>query len=407
VTAAESLPERGDTGKTAQKSDEPTVARPKGLASRFFPRADDLAGFRRALLRWFAERRRDLPWRAVTSPWRTLVSEIMLQQTTVETVRARFEPFLALFPNPAALASAPENEVMRAWEGLGYYRRARYLQAAARAIVDRFGGELPADPDELRSLPGLGEYTARAVASIAFGRPVGVLEANTYRVWARLSAMQGDPRGTESSRQLHQLVDLAVDPADPASFNQATMELGALVCRPAAPDCPACPIRSWCHGYVTGEPDRFGAPPPRRASVEVEHVTVAVVQGDRLLLTRRPDDGVWAGLMEMPRVEREADESLAAAARRALAGWLEPSSVPRGGPSDAELEPGPVIRHGVMHFKIRLHSFRWAAPAAGRITDPERAAWVPRAELDRSPLSSPQRRLVRKLFEDLPLFEER
>ena len=261
---------------------------------------------RPALLEWYDRARRDLPWRArpgeAADPWRVLVSELMLQQTTVATVRSRFAPFLARFPTLAALARAPLDDVLHAWQGLGYYRRARALHACAQAVVARHDGRLPLEVDALAGLPGLGAYTAAAVAAIAGGRAVVPVDANVERVLARMLALD---QPAESARpRLRRAAARLAGPARAADLAQAVMELGALVCTPRRPACLACPWRPWCRAAATGEPERFPPRGAKKARVLRFAKAYALIRPDgAVLFRRRPDTGLLAGLIELPTSE--------------------------------------------------------------------------------------------------------
>src|SRR5580700_932140 len=209
-------------------------------------RTPNLAGIRRRLLAWYGKHKRDLPWRRTEDPYRIWISEIMLQQTRVAAVIPYYERFLALFPDVSALASAPEQDLLAAWAGLGYYSRARNLQKAARAIVEL--AQFPTDYAALRDLPGVGDYTAAAVASIAFGMPHAALDGNVLRVLSRVAAERGDIKSQVVRRRLGALADTLLDRRRPGEFNQAMMELGATVCLPKQPMCVRCPIQLHCQG---------------------------------------------------------------------------------------------------------------------------------------------------------------
>lgn len=258
---------------------------------------------RAALLRWYDRARRRLPWRAEpgapADPYSVLLSEVMLQQTTVATVAERFGTFRARFPSLAALAAAPLDEVLHAWQGLGYYRRARALHALAREIVERRGAELPADPDELAGLPGIGPYTAAAVAAIAFERPVVPVDGNVARVLSRLVALEQPlPAALPDLRQLG--ASLA-DGTRPGDFAQALMDLGATLCRPTAPDCAACPWRGACRAHAQGREAGLPVRSPRPVR-PLRHATAFLVRraDGAVLLRRRPEQGLLAGLYELP-----------------------------------------------------------------------------------------------------------
>ncbi|MHC4846302.1 MAG: A/G-specific adenine glycosylase, partial [Planctomycetota bacterium] len=203
------------------------------------------ARLRARLLAWFDEHQRDLPWRRTRDPWAILVSEIMLQQTTVAAAIPYYERFVRRWPRPADLARAGRDELLAAWAGLGYYRRARHLMDAA-SVVAEDGGQLPARADALRALPGIGEYTAAAVASIAFGEAIAAVDGNVERVMCRLGAIEGNPKQAVARRAIRDLAEALLDADRPGDFNQALMELGATVCRPTSPDCGRCPLSADC-----------------------------------------------------------------------------------------------------------------------------------------------------------------
>jgi A/G-specific adenine glycosylase len=236
--------------------------------------------FREGLLRWFRGNARDLPWRQTKDPYRIWVSEIMLQQTRVAAVKPYFGRFLERFPDAASLARAPEAEVLRHWGGLGYYSRARNLHRAGKRIAER--GEFPATYESIRELPGVGEYTAAAVASIAFGLPHAVVDGNVTRVLSRLTC------GGES---LKGLAAKLLDRADPGGYNEALMELGATVCLPREPDCPRCPVARLCEARRQGRQAEFPARKVRPATVRIAKTILLIERGGKLLL--RLSQGYW------------------------------------------------------------------------------------------------------------------
>jgi A/G-specific adenine glycosylase len=262
----------------------------------------DLAAIRRSLLQWYRKHQRDLPWRRTEDPYRIWVSEIMLQQTRVAAVIPYYERFLALYPDILALASAPEPQLLAAWAGLGYYSRARNLQKAARAIVNlpRF----PSDYAALCDLPGVGDYTAAAVASIAFGRPHAVLDGNVLRVLSRMTADPGNIKSDAVRKKLRALAQTLLDRRRPGEFNQALMELGATVCVPKQPLCGDCPVRPHCQARKQGVESQLpltGARPT--ASRQKKHLLVIEKAGKILLWQRPSDSRRLAGFWELP--ERE------------------------------------------------------------------------------------------------------
>ncbi len=349
----------------------------------------DAVQIRRQLLRWFDRHARDLPWRRTRDPYAIWVSEVMLQQTQVASVIPYFERFLVEFPSVAALAAADEQAVLRLWEGLGYYRRARDLHRAARQVMAEHDGRLPDDPARLRALPGFGRYTANAVLSQAFDRRLPIVEANSRRVLCRLLAVREDPQQPAVQERLWQAAERLLPVKRPGTFNQALMELGALVCTPAAPHCPRCPVAAACAARRLGLQHSIPAPARRAAAVQVDEVAVVVRRGGNVLLVRRPDGGRWAGMWEFPRVEQEPLESPAAAAGRLL------SALGLRGEVGGELA---TIRHAVTRFKITLTCVvaRWRGGTLAEGLYPE-GRWVSPADLASYPVSVPQRRLVGKL----------
>jgi len=282
---------------------EVQAARVKAPPGRPMSSLTPMAGqFRRELLAWYDASKRDLPWRRTSDPYAILVSEVMLQQTQVARVEEYWQRFLERFPTVAALAAATEDEVCSLWSGLGYYRRARSLRAAATVIVVR-GGDVPGTAELLKELPGIGAYTAAAVASIAFGEAVPVLDANVNRVLARLTAEQEDVTRAAARRRLERAAYDLLDPTRPGDFNQAMMELGAIICSPLSPRCEVCPVAVHCAAHATGEPERF---PDSRGSGRTNAMldTAAfVVRSRRVLLTTMTDSrGWWPGLWRLPRV---------------------------------------------------------------------------------------------------------
>lgn len=309
----------------------------------------------------------------------------MLQQTQVATVGPYFERFIAAFPTVADLAAANEEAVLRLWEGLGYYRRARALHAAAKLVVDEFGGRLPADVDELQSLPGVGRYTAGAIASIAFELPAPILEANSIRVLARLLAFDGDVTSAAGQRLLWSAAQELVPRAKPGEFNQALMELGSLVCRVAEPQCSECPLLAVCRAAAQGVAAQLPRPktPPVRESVR--QVVVVVYKSDQLLLLRTPEGGRWAGMWDFPRLDAaEADD------------WsdLKQVIVEETGYRIQSPEPLGELKHAVTRFQISLDC-RLAALAGGRKRRGVELRWMTFAQAEQAPMNVTGRRITK------------
>lgn len=309
----------------------------------------DPHALRSALLAFFDERRRDLPWRRTTDPYRIWVSEVMLQQTRVETVIPYYERWLERFPTLEALADADEAEVLKAWEGLGYYSRARNLHRAAAVVRERHAGRVPEDADALRALPGVGDYTAGAVGSIAFGRAEPAVDGNVRRVLSRLFDLD-DP----APAGLRRLAKSLVPDERPGDFNQALMELGATVCVPKGPACGVCPVADLCLARVHGTVGERPAPRKARALPEDEVATaVLVAPTGRLLLVRRPGRGLLGGMWEMPGVPLSAGESAATAVVRLRADLGLAAT-----DGDDEGRPMPPVVHTFSHRRTTYRPVR-------------------------------------------------
>jgi A/G-specific adenine glycosylase len=332
---------------------------------------------RAALIEWYERSQRELPWRRTRDPYAIWVSEVMLQQTRVETVVPYFLRWMERFPSVQALAAAPLDDVLGCWSGLGYYTRARNLHRAAQEVASRHGGDLPDDAGRLRELPGIGRYTAGAIASIAFGRSEPVVDGNVERVLARLLLAKDRDEAWEIAARL-------VPAGDAASFNQALMELGATVCIPRRPLCLVCPVRADCQARALGIHEHV---PPRRVAraVPVVDAAVAVVRrGVRLLLVRRPPSGLWGGLWEFPTAELGSGETPLEAARRACAavGLRAPFG-----------DPVALIEHTLTHRHMRFHCFfADAQPGRARLSGYDAHRWLLRPEVPAAPVSAATRR---------------
>jgi A/G-specific adenine glycosylase len=322
--------------------------------------ASDLA-FRAALRAWYRRHARALPWRRSRDPYRIWVSEVMLQQTRVAAARPYYARFLRRFPSLRALAAAPPEQVLAAWSGLGYYRRARHLHEAARCVIERHAGSVPRDPEVFGRLPGVGRYTCGAVLSIAFDLPMPVLDGNVARVLARLHAAAVSVREPRHARALWALAGSLVPMRAPGEWNQALMELGATVCTPSAPRCGACPIRRWCRAFASGRPEDFPLTSRRRPVERVRRAVALVENRGRVLLARRSGallDGLW----EPPGVELSQGGS----PRQALTAELRRLGV------RARLEAaGRTVRHSITHRAIEVEV--WRGRGGGRLASG--AAW--------------------------------
>lgn len=323
------------------------------------------------LLTWFASRERDVPGRTEEDPYRIWVAEVMAQQTRIGIAAPYYRRFVQRFPDIHALADARLDDVLKAWEGLGYYRRARNLHEAARQVVASHDGRLPAEVARLRELPGIGPYTAGAVASIAFGLPEPAVDGNVRRVLSRMFDVEHPtPGGLEGLART--LIDEA--DGDAAGINQALMDLGASVCSPRSPACPECPLATDCLSLAHGTVELR---PPRRTRAPLPHHDIAaaiVWDGPRVLIAQRPLEGLLGGLWEFPGGKVEEGESVADAARREV---LEECGL-----RIAICGPADRVRHAYSHFRITLHLFHArCVDGAGTVPEAERLRWVEPPEL--------------------------
>ena len=330
------------------------------------------------LLGWYRRHRRPLPWRETKDPYRVWVSELMLQQTQVKTVLPYFDRFIARFPNVERLARASEQEVLASWSGLGYYRRAKSLHRAARLLMVEKGGVFPRDVEGWRALPGVGRYTAGAIVSIAFGKRVPILDGNVARVLSRLFSVSGDPGSGAANRRLWTLAEDILPRRSISDFNQALMELGALVCTPKKPKCLVCPIVSDCVARSLGIEEQLPELPARKASVPVTMTATLIEEEGRVLLYRRRGIDLMRDLWELPTGDVPDGEEPRAVMVREVREKYGLDVEPR-----RELEK---IRHSIMNRRITLHAYTAELLEPTRQTD--RCQWVAREELESFPVSS-------------------
>lgn len=343
------------------------------------------------LLRWFRRVRRPLPWRSDRDPYRIWVAEVLLQQTRVAQAAPYFERFVATFPTVRALAKARLDRVLKAWEGAGYYARARHLHAAARAVVASHDGVLPDTVEALEALPGVGPYIARAVASLAFGRPVVAIEANGLRVAARWTREEGNVAAAAVRIRLARRLEAVLPEGAAGEFNEAVMELGETVCRPIAPRCGQCPVAFACRAHrELPDPGRLPIRPARAARPRVRAAVVVLAdrQG-RWLLQRRAPQGLLGGLWEFPGGKIERGERPPDAARREL--------YEETGRRAVRLVPVGVVRHGYSHFSVELHVFRAEADGTRRPSLPSNRRWIRPARVSALALPKATQKILRLL----------
>jgi len=353
--------------------------------------ADALAGI---LAAWFRKSARDLPWRRRRDGYRALVSELMLQQTQVSRVVEKFEPFLRRFPTPVALAAAAEDEVLAAWQGLGYYRRARLLHAAAKAVVERHAGKVPANSEALRALPGVGRYTAGAVSSIVFGAREPIVDGNVTRVFQRLEARRGSASDADVQAWAWERAEAFVAEAgEPGVANEALMELGATVCTPATPRCGDCPLRATCASHAKGLTAEIPASKQRVARKDLVLVTACVRRTDgAVLLEQRPTggrsggapSGLWAGLWQPPAVECADGADLAPRAAGELIGL----------PSTVALAAAGEVPFMTTHRAVRFVVFAAKVRGTGNALAVRGRIWVKPDDLANYALSNAAKKVL-------------
>ncbi len=358
-----------------------------------------IEGVRLSLLDWYDEAGRKLPWRADRDAYRILVSEFMLVQTTVAAVIPYFERFLRQFPDARALAGADEADVLKAWEGLGYYRRARQLQAAARQVVEGHGGMIPNDPGAVRALPGVGPYIAGAVLSFAFDRPEPIVEANSQRVLARLIAMGDDLKTTPARHRIWEAAGRLVPPVRAGDFNQAMMDLGATICTPREPSCLFCPVAGSCQARRLGLQGMIPHATPRRAPEQVGEACAVVRDRGRVLVVRRGPGRLWADFWEFPTIHVSGPDPAGRSFGR-------PVDLVEGvrclaGVSALIGPASTTIRFGVTRYRVTLDASPGeATPDSPAPTPGSRlieARWIEPEKLTSLTFSSASRRLIAKL----------
>jgi len=358
----------------------------KGNVSNSFPGYD--------LISWYHKNGRDLPWRETSDPYHIWVSEIMLQQTRVDTVIPYYHRFISAFPTIKDLAEADRQSVLKLWEGLGYYSRARNLQDAARQVMNDFSGVIPDTYDEIKQLKGVGPYTAAAILSIAFNKPYAVVDGNVIRVMARYYGINDDIRSTRTKNDIQHLSDEAIDPAQPADFNQAVMELGATVCTPHQPDCAACPISGRCVAFSTVKTDSIPYKSPAK-KVPHHQIGVGIIINDKneVLIALRREDAMLGGLWEFPGGKKKESEKIEETVYRELAEEL--------GVEVQVLNKFMEVKHAYSHFKITMHAyFCLINSGVPSPNDSQELAWVSVAGLEEYPFPKANKVLIEKLIQN-------
>ncbi len=350
----------------------------------------DIAGFQKALVGWYQDNQRALPWRKTDDPYSIWVSEVMLQQTQVNTVLPYYRAFLKKFPTVRHLARAQLQEVLKLWEGMGYYARARNLHRAAAIVMRELNGVIPSNWDMFRRLPGVGDYIAAAVLSIAFDQPYAVVDGNVKRVLARLQRIDAPVNSTVSAKAFKTTAENLKDKRRPGAYNQAMMELGALICKPKAPLCEKCPVQSFCQAYRT---NTVAAYPRKTARRQTPHYRIAVgvvIKGDRILITQRKPDGLLGGLWEFPGGKIKKGEEAEAACVREIKEEVNLQI--------KVIEHLARVKHAYTHFKISMDVF-CCEYLAGRVKryGPVDHRWIKISAIDRYPLPKANHKFLPQL----------
>ncbi len=342
------------------------------------------------ILEWYAENARDLPWRGRDDPYAVWVSEIMLQQTRVETVIPYFQEWMRKFPTISDLAKASQKEVLNLWEGLGYYSRARNLHRAAKVVLKEYNGAIPQDLKTLTALPGVGRYTAAAISSIAFGKNEPALDGNIRRVLSRVFNITDPAGSTSGERQLWTLAEEHLPVGQAGDFNQAMMDLGAMICLPKNPDCLKCPVIMICQAKILGVQGERPVPKPR-GIIPHHTVTAAIIQrDDKVMIVQRPQDGLLGGMWEFPGGKLEPGEDLLACLRREICEEL--------GIKINVGEPFGIYNHAYTHFRVTLHAFLCTLNGIQpQLKEHSDIQWVTPANLNEFPMGKIDRQIANKL----------
>lgn len=344
----------------------------------------------RALLAWFKSAQRPLPWRAARNPYSVWVSEVMLQQTQVATVIPYFERWMRTYPSVAALASAREQDVLKLWEGLGYYSRARSLLKGAQIVAQQWGGHLPTDAVSLRAIPGIGRYTAGAIASIGYQKPEPILDGNVMRVLCRLCDLAGDPRKAPLNEHLWNLARQLVTDTHPAQLNESLMELGAMVCTPSKPHCSDCPLRRDCRSLANDHVAQRPSPAKRITPTGRKVLITVIFLGNHVLVQQQAASAThWAGLWTFPFSECLSLENPEALATRQLTDDLH---LPK-----SRLSVLAQGKYTITRFRFSYLAVQALVPRATRVPTPNGYTWVTRRKLLELPMPAPHRRLAHSL----------
>ena len=351
--------------------------------------SSDLPAFQNKLLHWFARHQRDLPWRRSYDPYAVWISEIMLQQTQVTTVLPYFSRWMTTLPTIESVVEASEETILKLWEGLGYYSRAQNIRKAAQRILEEHQGEFPGDFEKILALPGIGRYTAGAIASVAFNQDKPVVDGNVERVICRLMNFRENPKSAAMRKTLWQLAESWIPHGQARFFNQALMELGALICLPQSPACLICPAQAFCQALQAGSPEQVPAKTQRRPLQSITTVLAVIQKEERFLIRKRPSEGLMAGLWEFPNIQLNGKRDMQ---QTLITGMREQHRV--GITIERRLS---TIKHGYTSFKVTLHCFLCACEDNEPPGESKSVKWVTLNQLGRFSFPSAHVRLIRIL----------
>ena len=349
--------------------------------------------FTHSVLDWYAKHKRNMPWRDSGDPYKIWISEIMLQQTQVDQAWPYFERFIEKFPTIFDLAGAGQQQVMKVWEGLGYYSRARNLHAAAQTIVSDYDGNLPENYDEIIKLKGIGPYTAAAISSIAFGKANAVVDGNVKRVITRYFGIEEDVRTSKTAKMVQQYVDELISNEHPAEFNQGLMEIGSVVCKPSNPNCNQCPVHTGCVASKMAKTDVIPYKSPAKKKPH-KHIGVGIIEREdgRVLIALRPENVMLGGLWEFPGGKQEEGESIRETVEREFKEEL--------GVEVRTLEEFMKLKHVYSHFSITLHAYKCLLISGEpKPKSSQKIQWVKISELVQYPFPKANKQLTQRLLE--------
>ncbi|MBM7542151.1 A/G-specific adenine glycosylase [Amphibacillus cookii] len=346
----------------------------------------NINAFQQDLINWFKDNQRQLPWRLDQDPYKVWVSEIMLQQTQVDTVIPYFKRFMDQFPTPTELANADQQDVLKAWEGLGYYSRARNLQTAVKEVKEKYGGQVPNQRQQLANLKGIGPYTLGAIMSIAFNQPEPAVDGNVMRVLSRLLEIEDDIAKAKTRKIFELTVRSIISEQEPSYFNQGLMELGALICRPKSPKCEVCPVQKHCQAYVNNSQDRLPVKTKAKKQKVLSYYAIILEnQSGRYLIEQRPDTGLLASLWQFPMLERKAIE------KELLASFLEQSWQT----TITEVNQLEPVRHVFSHVIWELEVYRIKVTDINIQTQSHQ--WVSLNQLNDYPFPVPHQHIIKQI----------